>query len=157
MSSKRIKMKYKLKSQEITKDYEFEMIDIKDLNDLSIVMLESIKDTCEDAGEKLEDIVEEIDSVISGSFAPFIYEASYQVKKKKEIVSAIMISFYQGYPLISEIFTRNEFHKLGLATFLISMSVNSLLKLGYKELVLNVEARNTAAINLYKKIGFIEA
>lgn len=40
---------------------------------------------------------------------------------------------------------------------LISMSVNSLLKLGYEELVLNVEARNTAAINLYKKIGFIEA
>jgi ribosomal protein S18 acetylase RimI-like enzyme len=149
-------MSYKLKSQTRETIYEFEMIDIDDMAELAILMLDSIKGTCEYVGETLDDIVEEIGSVINGSFAPFIYETSYIIKQNEEIVSAIMISFYEGYPLISEIFTKKQYHNLGMARALIKNSINSLLKMGYKDLILNVDPRNTAAINLYNKVGFKE-
>jgi ribosomal protein S18 acetylase RimI-like enzyme len=149
-------MSYELKAQTRETIYEFERIDIDDVTELAIVMLDSLKGTCEYVGETLDDIVEEISSVISGSFAPFIYEASYQIKQNGEIMSAIMISFYKGYPLISEIFTKKQYHNLGMARALIKKSINSLLKIGYKDLILYVDPRNTAAINLYNKIGFTE-
>ncbi|MBC8060395.1 MAG: GNAT family N-acetyltransferase [Clostridiaceae bacterium] len=147
-------MTYRLKHQAIEEIYEFQKIEIEDITKLSIVMLDSIKGTCEYVGETLKDIVEEIDSVVSGSFAPYIFDASYQIKQKDQIVAAIMISFYEGYPLISEIFTKKQNQGSGMAASLIKKSVNSLLEIGYKELTLNVEPRNTAALNLYEKIGF---
>lgn len=105
-------------------------------------------------GDTLEDITQETDSVVSGSFAPFISNASYQIKHNEEIISAIMISCYEGHPLISEIFTNKHFYNLGLASTLIKKSINSLLELGYTRLTLYVDTRNTVALNLYKKIGF---
>ena len=65
-----------------------------------------------------------------------------------------MISYYDGYPLISEIFTKKKYQNLGMASSLIKKSVNSLLNMGYKNLILNVDIENFTAINLYRKIGF---
>lgn len=154
MTSKRRKMIYKLMPQISEGNYEFESINEADVKELSKIMLDTLKDTCEDKGETLEDIINEIVEVISGSFAPFISDASYQIKDKGEIISAIMISYYKGYPLISEIFTSKKYQGLGLAKSLIKKSVNSLLEIGYTSLTLNVELENIAAINLYRKIGF---
>lgn len=154
MSSKRIKMMCKLIPQVTEEIYEFDAINIEDIIELSLVMLESLKGTCEDTGETLEDIMEELDSIISGSFAPFIYDASYQIKQNEEIVAAIMISYYEGHPLISEIFTKKQYYNLGMAEALMRHSINALLKMDYEEANLYVDPRNTAAITLYKKIGF---
>ena len=104
-----MKMSYKLSPQTFTSKYDFEIIDIGDVTELAMVMLESIKHTCEDHGESLADIIEELDSVLGGSFAPYIADASYQIKQNEETVSAIMISYFKGYPLISEVFTKKKF------------------------------------------------
>jgi len=127
---------------------------IDDVIELATVMLNSLKDTSEDRGETLEDVIQEIESVITGSFAPFISGASYQIIQNGETVSAIMISYYEGYPLISEIFTNKQYQNSGMASFLIKKSVNSLLNMGYKKLILNVDTENFTAMNLYRKIGF---
>ncbi|MHB8072334.1 GNAT family N-acetyltransferase [Desulfosporosinus fructosivorans] len=154
MNSKRAKMYYKLSSQTLTSKYDFKFIDIDDVIELATVMLDSLKDTCEDRGETLGDVIEEIESVIGGSFAPFISEASYRIIQNEETAAAIMISYYEGYPLISEIFTNKKYQNSGMASSLIKKSVNSLLDMGYKDLILNVDIENIAAVNLYRKIGF---
>ena len=147
-------MNYKLLSQTLSSNYDFKFIGIDDVMELSTVMLNSLKDTCEDRGETLGDVIEEIESVIGGSFAPFISDASFQIMQNEETASAIMISYYEGYPLISEIFTKKKYQNSGMASFLIKKSVNSLLDMGYKNLILNVDIENIAAVNLYRKIGF---
>ena len=43
-----------------------------------------------------------------------------------------------------------------MARSLLKKSINVLLALGYEELVLYVHPKNAGAINLYKKIGFLE-
>jgi ribosomal protein S18 acetylase RimI-like enzyme len=154
LTSKRTKMVYTLLPHIIESNYAFQSINEDEVTELARIMLDSLKDTCEDKGESLEDIIEEIVEVIGGYFAPFISDASYQLKQNGEIVSAIMISYYEGYPLISEIFTNRKYQGLGMASSLIKKSVNSLVQMGYTILTLNVELENIAAINLYRKIGF---
>ena len=147
-------MNYKLFPQTLESNYDFEFMGTDDVIELATVMLNSLKDTSEDRGETLGDVIQEIESVIGGSFAPFISDASYQIILNGEIASAIMISYYEGYPLMSEIFTKKKYQNLGMASYLIKKSVNSLLDMGYKNLILNVDIENYAAINLYRKIGF---
>lgn len=154
MNSQRIKMSHKLLPLSFTSKYDFEIMDIGDVTELAMVMLESIKHTCEDRGETLADLIEELDSVLGGSFAPYIADASYQIKQNGETVSAIMISYFEGYPLISEIFTKKKYQNLGMASSLINKSINSLISMGYESLILNVNRDNMPAINLYRKIGF---
>ncbi|HEY5561537.1 MAG TPA: GNAT family N-acetyltransferase [Clostridiaceae bacterium] len=129
-------------------------INTADLSELALVMLDSFKGSCEDAGESIDDIIEELYSVISGSFAPFISDASYQIKQNGEILSAIMINYYEGSPLISEIFTKKQYRNLGMAGEIIKQSINSLLLVGHNELTLFVDPRNSLAIRLYEKSGF---
>ena len=43
-----------------------------------------------------------------------------------------------------------------MASSLLKKSINVLLNLGYEDLVLYVYPENAEAVNLYKKIGFIE-
>lgn len=154
LNSKRARMNCNLFPQTLESNYDLQFMCIDDVIELSKVMLNSLKDTSEDKGETLGDIIQEIDSVIGGSFAPFISDASYQIILNGEIASAIMISYYKGYPLISEIFTEKKFQNLGMASYLIKKSGNSLFNMDYKNLVLNVDIENLAAMNLYRKIGF---
>jgi len=154
LNSKRVRMNYKLVPQTSESNYDFKFMTIDDVIELATVMLNSLKDTAEDRRETLEDVIQEIESVITGSFAPFISDASYQIIQNGETVSAIMISYYEGYPLISEIFTNKQYQNLGMASFLIKKSVDSLLNMGYKKLILNVHTENFTAMNLYRKIGF---
>ena len=154
MNYKREKMTYKLLPQIMESNYDFQFMGTDKVIELATVMLSTLKGTSEDKGETLGDIIEEIDSVIGGSFAPFIPDASYQIIQNGEIASAIMISYYEGYPLISEIFTKRKYQNRGMASYLIKKSINSLLDMGYKYLVLNVDSDNIAARDLYIKIGF---
>jgi RimJ/RimL family protein N-acetyltransferase len=149
-----MKMIYGLSPQTFESIHKFEAISEEQVAELAVVMLDSLKNTCEDKGETLQDIISELVEVMDGSFAPFISDASYQIRQNGEIASSIMISYYEGYPLISEIFTNKKYQGLGMAKALIKKSINTLMGMGYTKLVLNVEVENIVALNLYKKIGF---
>ncbi|MBU3217331.1 GNAT family N-acetyltransferase [Clostridium estertheticum] len=119
-------------------------------------MLDAFRDTEDFEDETLEDLNEEIHSVVDGTFGMFISDASFQIKQNTEIASAILINLYEGNPLVSELFTKKKYMNLGMASSLLKNSINVLLKLGYENLTLNVHPRNVGAVNLYKKIGFTE-
>lgn len=154
--NERVGMIYKLVPQKLEEIYILNKISTCDINGLSISMLEAFRGTQDFEDETLEDLNEEIHSVIDSTFGIFIPDASFQIKQDAEIISAIIISLYKGKPLVSELFTRKKYINLGMASSLLKKSINVLLKLGYENLVLYVHPENIAAINLYKKIGFIE-
>jgi len=154
--SERVGMICKLVPQKLEEIYTFDRINTYDKNGLAISMLEAFKDTEDFEGETLEDLNEEIHSVVESAFGTFIPDASFQIKQNKIIVSAILISLYKGKPLVSELFTRKKYSNLGMASSLLRKSINVLFKLGYENLVLYVHPRNVVAVNLYKKIGFID-
>lgn len=153
---KRVGMIYKLIPQKSEELYIFDMINTDDINDLAISMLDAFRDTEDFNGETLENLDEKIHGIVESNFGIFIPNASFQIKRNTEIASAILISLYEGKPLVSELFTRKKYMNLGMATSLLKKSINVLLSLGYENLILYVHPRNIGAVNLYKKIGFIE-
>lgn len=150
--SKRIGMIYKLEPQKSQEVYTYNRISTNDINDLATSMLDAFRDTEDFEGETFEDLVEEIRSVIESSFGIFIPDASFRIGQNAEIASVILISLYEGKPLISELFTKKKYMNLGMASSLLRKSINALLSLGYEDLVLYVHPKNVQAINLYKKI-----
>jgi ribosomal protein S18 acetylase RimI-like enzyme len=156
LMSKRIGMIYKLEPQRLQEIHSFDSVGANDIQDLAEAMLEAFRDTEDFNGETLEDFNEEINSVVEGTIGAFISEASFLIRKNTEIAGVILISLYKDKPLVSELFTRKKYMNLGIASSLLKKSINMLLSLGYEHLVLYVHPKNIQAINLYKKIGFIE-
>ncbi|HEX9026222.1 MAG TPA: GNAT family N-acetyltransferase [Clostridium sp.] len=154
--SNRVGMIYKLIPQKLKEVYTFDKISSDDINRLSVSMLEAFKDTEDFNGETLEDLNKEIYSVVESTFGTFIPEASFQIKQNGEIAAVILISLYKDKPFVSELFTIKKYLKLGMASSLLKKSINVLLNSGYEDLVLYVHPKNTGAVNLYRKIGFIE-
>ncbi len=154
--SKRIGMIYKLEPQKSQEHYSLNRISTNDIDDLATSMLDAFRDTEDFEGETLEDLGEEIREIVESTFGIFISDASFQIRQNAEVASVILISLYEGKPLISELFTKKKYMNLGMASSLLKKSINALLRLGYEELVLYVHPKNVQAINLYKKNGFIE-
>lgn len=154
--SNRVGMVYKLIPQKLEELHTFNKISNDDINDLASAMLDAFRDTVDFEGETLEDLEEEIQGVVESTFGIFISDASFQIRLNAEVASAILISLYEHKPLISELFTRKKYMNLGMASNLIKRSINALFKLGYEELVLYVHPENIEAVNIYKKIGFVE-
>ena len=152
----KIRMIYKLEPQKLKKSYNFSNIDFNDIDNLASSMLKAFENTEDFKGETKEELTEELREVIQSNFGVFIPEASFQINQNEQIASVILISLYKEKPLISELFTIREFMNLGMASDLLKRSINKLILLGYKELVLYVHPKNVKAINVYKKIGFIE-
>ncbi|ULO08954.1 GNAT family N-acetyltransferase [Paenibacillus sp. 19GGS1-52] len=149
-------MSIRLMPKEIAETYIFDTINTDDLNAIAVSMLDAFTDTEDFEGETLEDLHEEIRSVVIDGFGVFIPEASFQIKQNSDIASVILISMYKGSPFVSELFTTKKYMGLGMASSLLNKSINVLWELGYENLVLYVHPRNIGAINLYKKIGFRE-
>ncbi|MRN55617.1 GNAT family N-acetyltransferase [Paenibacillus monticola] len=154
--SNKIGMIIKLIPKETESTYIFDRIHAEDINALAVSMLDAFTDTEDFEGETLEDLHEEILSVVVDGFGVFIPEASFQIKQNSDIASVILISMYKGNPFVSELFTTKKYLNLGMASSLLNKSINVLWELGYENLILYVHPRNIGAINLYKKIGFTE-
>lgn len=154
--SVKIRMIYKLETQKLKKSYVFNNIDLNNIDNLASSMLKAFENTEDFKGETKDKLAEELLEVIQSNFGIFISEASFQINQNDQIASAILVSLYKEKPLISELFTRREFMNLGMASELLKKSINKLILLGYKELVLYVHPKNIKAIKVYKKIGFIE-
>lgn len=154
--SNRISMINKLVPQKLEDEYTFDRISTDDIDALAVSMFEAFQDTVDYEGESLEDLKKELCSVIEGTFGIFIHEASFQIKQNGNISAVILISLYKDKLLVSELFTTKEYLHLGMASSLLKKSINELVRLGYENIVLNVHPQNVGAVNLYRKIGFVE-
>lgn len=155
--SNRIGMICKLQEQKRNERYLFHDVGLDDIEDMSIIMMNAFKDTADYHGETLEELKEELFHVVKSTFGTFIPDASFQIKQNGEAAAVILISLYNEKPFISELFTNKYYLKQGMASALMKKSMSTLFDLGYKDIALHVHPDNDGAINLYKKIGFIES
>jgi predicted GNAT family acetyltransferase len=154
MSTKKIKMELDLIPQLDLDMFETKFIYSGDIFELAAAMQDAFIGTPDYLGETLAELIEEISDVVDGGFAPLIKEATYRIEHEGITEAAIMISFYQGQPLVSEIFTTKAHLGKGMASFLLRKSSHSLYNLGYLKLILYVHPSNAKAIRIYEKMGF---
>jgi GNAT superfamily N-acetyltransferase len=154
MSKVKIKMALDLKPQLGLDMFETKFIYSIDIVELAAAMQDAFIGTPDYLGETLEELIDEISDVVDEGFAPLIKEASYRIEHEGITEAAILISFYQGQPLVSEIFTTKAHLGKGMASFLLRKSINSLYNLGYPKLILYVHPDNARAIKIYEKLGF---
>lgn len=155
MSSARSWMAIQTQPHKLT-DERIRPVVTDDIDWLAKLMDESYRGTIDHEGETLEQCKEEMLGTLSGKYGPYISEASFLITAESEIASACLITKWKEKPLIAFTMTNPRFQRQGLGRALIEKSLDALSKIGESVLYLVVTDRNTAAKNLYRKIGFKE-
>lgn len=152
----RIKLTCKLEKQLISTTYQFKPITQEDITKIAATMLEAYEGTVDQQEETLEEAILEVGKIIKDGYGPFIAEASYWIEMNHEAAAVICINLWDEKPLITEIYTGKRFLHRGMASALIRKSMETLNRMGYDEIILNVTAENSNAIQLYEKLGFMQ-
>ena len=140
--------------QSVEKSWRCRTITSADTEALASLMLAAYKETIDYDGETLEDALFQIRGVFQGKFGVFQDLSSFAIEEEGRFLSAIIITLWQGSPLVAFSMTRPEFKNNGMATFLLKSSINALLTFGQKELFLMVTDGNEPAQRLCEKVGF---
>jgi RimJ/RimL family protein N-acetyltransferase len=125
-----------------------------DIDSLAKLMDESYRGTIDHEGETLEQCADEMRGTLSGKYGSYISEASFIAIVDGEVASACLVTRWKDKPLVAFTMTGPRFQRQGLSRALIEKSVDALAKMGESVLYLVVTDGNTAAKNLYRKIGF---
>ena len=158
LKSRRIKMICSLGVDKtelpVKKESVVRPVKAEDQKILAEAMFEAYKGTVDQVEENVDEALVEVKNIMNDGYGLFLQEASFLIEKDGIAASVILINKFEGKPLITEIFTRKEFYKQGMAGALIKASRNALYRLGYEELALYVMRENVGAIRLYEKLGF---
>lgn len=137
-------------------DSDLKVIRPEDAFALARLMDVSYRETIDHEGETLQQCEEEMLATIHGKYGPFISQSSSVIFKDNKAVSACLITIWKEQPLIAFSMTDPEYQRKGFAKQLILKAIDELAKKSFKTLYLVVTNGNTAAQNLYHKIGFQE-
>jgi ribosomal protein S18 acetylase RimI-like enzyme len=137
-------------------DSDLRIIKPDDASALARLMDVSYRGTIDHEGETLQQCKEEILATVNGKYGPFISKSSFAIYKDNKVVSACLITIWKEQPLIAFSMTDPEYQGKGFAKQLILKAIDELAKDSFKTLYLVVTDGNTAAQNLYHKIGFKE-
>ncbi len=127
-----------------------------DLAALSTLFYYGYKGSIDYQGETLNTYEKEIKALIKGLYGPFLFDSSYLLIRKEKVLSASLITLFQNIPILMYAVTLPEHKCKGFFSQVLSHSMNSLYKKGYKELYLVVTNGNHSAQYIYKKFGFQE-
>ncbi len=130
-----------------------------DRDALAALMLDAYRGTVDYEGESLEDALQEIDRVCSGSYGRFLSDCSFVFDGEEGLSSACLVALLNEgkpdeTPLLAFAMTRKRDQRRGLSSALILGSAAALREKGYPRLALVVTADNTPARRLYEKLGF---
>ena len=120
------------------------------------LMFDAYAGTVDDEGETLADAEAEMARIFAGAYGPFDPECSFLARDAGEVVSASLITQFEGRPLIAYTFTTPRRQRKGLARALLTRSIAALRDRGDTTLVLFVTASNDPAEHLYESLGFTE-
>ena len=149
-----MRMKLVMTRQQVEKSWRCRTLTPADTEALASLMLSAYRETIDYDGETLEDALFQIRTVFQGKFGAFQDLSSFAIEEEGRLLSAIIITLWQGRPLVAFSMTRPESKNMGMATYLLKSSINALLTFGHKELVLTVTDGNEPAQHIYEKIGF---
>ena len=105
---------------------------------------------------------QEIRDMFAGEYGRFWPEASPLILFNNELVAGICTVVKAPWdktptcPFIIDLMVHPDFRRKGLAAYLIQEAARAVLRGGKTHMALRVQVDNTAAITLYRKLGFID-
>jgi GNAT superfamily N-acetyltransferase len=111
--------------------------------------------TVDDEGETELDALHEVTETFGGKYGDFSWTASLVSQIDRLLVSSSLVTLLRGIPLLAFTVTLPPYQNNGIGSHIISQSVELLRDEGFHELRL-VVTRSNPAINLYRKLGFVE-
>ena len=140
--------------QKVDKSWRCRTITAEDIEALASLMLASYTGTIDYDRETLEDALFEIRGVFQGKSGSLEELTSFAIEEGGRLVSAIIITLWQGKPLVAFSMTHPEFKNRGMATYLLKSAINALLTFNHKDLYLMVTDGNEPAQHVFEKLGF---
>ena len=111
--------------------------------------------TVDDEGETEPDALREVTETFGGKYGDFSWTASLVSEIGNILVSSSLVTLWRELPLLAFTVTLPQYQHNGIGGHIISQSAELLRDEGFHELRL-VVTRSNPAINLYRKLGFVE-
>jgi GNAT superfamily N-acetyltransferase len=124
---------------------------------LTSLMLAAYRGTVDDEGEGPDGAAAEVARVLEGAYGPFDTACSEVVVRDGAVVSATLVTDYEGCPLVAYSMTAPEWKRRGLARAGLLRVMARVRRAGRGEVGLAVTDSNTPARRLYESLGFVEA
>lgn len=129
-----------------------------DADALAALMLDAYRGTVDaDGSETLDDARTEVIGYFSAASGEPMLEHSFVALDDDAPISAVLVSRYEGMPLIAYAMTAADRKRLGLATALTARSLTSLHAAGERHAHLWVTPGNESAERIYEGLGFRDA
>ena len=126
-----------------------------DAEALAALMLDAYVGTVDaDGSETLDDARAEVNGYFSGASGEPMIEHSFVALDGDAPISALLVSRYEGMPLIAYAMTAADSKRRGLATALTLRSLASLHAAGERHAHLWVTSGNESAERIYEGLGF---
>jgi ribosomal protein S18 acetylase RimI-like enzyme len=133
---------------------EHNNLKIEKIDEDSFNTIKDLRDDIKDESQFFERIIkikEKTDECYAVMFEDkAIAEVTVTLKSSDATVAKEGLRIY-----ISGLYVKKAYRNRNIATYLISYIVDTFTNYGYKEITVLVDRTNTAAVNLYKKMGFI--
>ena len=127
-----------------------------DRSALAALMLAAYRGTVDDAGEGPDEALTEVARLFDGAYGTFDAACSEVVIRDGALVSATLVTEFEGRPLIAFSMTAPVWKRRGLARAGLLRTMERLRQAGRDEVALAVTDANTPARRLNESLGFVE-
>lgn len=125
-----------------------------DLPALAELMIDAYTGTIDYDGETIEDARGEVQSYFNSASGGPLFNASWLCFDGKILASAILVSFWEGAPLVTYVMTSARYKGRGLARALLHKSLSSLKVQSHSQVRAFITEGNTPSETIFKSIGF---
>jgi len=126
----------------------------QDNDELARLLLDAYAGTIDSEEVTFEEALAEIARTTGGEYGPYMQEQSLVIERDGRMVSATLVTGWQGRPFIAYSMTAPDYQRRGFARTSLSKIMSSLHKAGHEKLSLVVTIANTHAHRHYEQLGF---
>lgn len=105
-------------------------------------------------GQGLDEARQEIATTFAGAYGSFLAEPSFLALEGDEVVSAVLVTRFEGAPFVAFTMTRADRKGRGLSTALLTASIHALADGREDHVDLVVTVGNEPAERVYTALGF---
>jgi ribosomal protein S18 acetylase RimI-like enzyme len=154
VTRRRLEMRAHLVTRDRVDDPRIRAVVPEDASQLASLLIEAYRGTIDDEDETPDEALAEMRGTIGGKYGGFRPSCSFVVEDAGALVSACLVTEWEGMPLIAFSMTHPAHQNQGFATTLLELAFNAMIERGYREARLLVTIGNDAAIHVYEKLGF---